>query len=458
MWMVALFAAGFLIPRRVRSAADGSLLEPATWWRVLLCCSVLVSTFWAELIVIRVAAETQLPFPPWFARLPLLLIDENPPLYGHTPPWVGNDLALIAIAQSAGLYALFRALRRRRTTVGSGAILIVSFSIMLVAALSSRAMSAGIDLYLNVGFAHLGLEAYRPPNRPFGGEFELINRLWGTPIIPAVYGPLWLLITTVVAKCAHTLGGQLQAFRILGALSLITCLGLLRAIRAPVSALALFAVNPVLVFQYVVDAHNDSIPLVFALGAVALARRTPWLALLCAVAAGSMKFPFGLAAMLAFSQLDDRRKGAAFAVLSIALAGDVTLLLSGGAYFSALGVPLAYQALANFGFRFAHLIAIAAAVSATALAIWARRFLPTGAWTYLALGAVTLPWYAAWGLPYAVLEGTFLPVYLVTLPILAYDLSTSFGITLAARLLFLLVVCTPLILLLDRKSLKSVTA
>ena len=91
------------------------------------------------------------------------------------------------------------------------------------------------------------------------------------------------------------------------------------------------------------------------------------------------------------------------------------------------------------------MIAIASAVLATALAVWARRFVPTGAWTYLALGAVTLPWYVAWGLPYALLEGTFLPVYLVTLPILAYDLSTFFGITLAARLLFLLVVCTPLV-------------
>jgi hypothetical protein len=454
--MSALFCAGFLIARTESTRTDEAPVERTRSWQVLLCCGVLVSAFWAELAVIRRAAETQQPFPAWFSKLPLLLIDENPPLNGHTPPWVGNDLALLAVVQSVALYALYRTLRHRKATSGSLAIIATSFGMMLFGALSTHAAAAGIDLYLDAGYGRLGLDAYRPPSQPFRGEFALINHLWGTPILPAVYGPLWLLVASSVVNSVHTLAGQLLAFRILGALSLLACLGLLRTMRAPAAILGLFAVNPVLIAQYVADGHNDALPLVLSLCAVAIARRSPLIALFCAVAAGAMKLPFALASALAFSQLDNRNRRLTFALATLLLSAVITVFLSHGAYLSALRYPLTYQDLPAFRDRFAHALAIAGALIATVLAIVSRRFVVTGAWPFLSLGAVVLPWYVAWGLPYAILEETFLPVYLFTLPVLAFDLSTTFGITPTARLLFVIVICTPLMLLISRLRTRTV--
>jgi hypothetical protein len=458
LWTFAIFAAGFLLKRERPAARSASLLEPARTWQISLACAVLVATFLAELVVVRVAAETQQPMPAWFARLPLLIIDETPPLNGHTPAWVGNDFALLVIGQSVVLYVLYRCLRNRTLALGSSAVIATSCGIMLAAALLTKATIAGQDLYLYVGYGHLGLGAYRPPHVPFDSDFAAINQLWGTPVLPAVYGPLWLFLASLVSTITHTLVAQLAAFRFLGALSLLVCVRLLWVIRTPPAAIALFALNPALIMQYVVDAHNDAIPLVFALCAIAIARRNPWLALICAVAAGAMKLPFVLASALAFSQLEARKKRVGFALATIVVSVGITAVLSDGAYFSALQYPLRYQALPLLSDRLAHLLAIVGALVATGLAIWVPRFIPTGAWAFLGLGINVLPQYVAWGVPYAVLEETFLPIYLFTLPVLAFDLSTTFGITVFMRLIFLAVICTPLILVLTRRRIGAVNA
>ncbi len=101
--------------------------------------------------------------------------------------------------------------------------------------------------------------------------------------------------------------------------------------------------------------------------------------------------------------------------------------------------------------KVAHGLALAAVFVTTGLALWSRRYIVTGAWTFLPFGAVVLPWYAVWGFPYAILQRTFLPIFLITLPALAFDLSTSFGITPAARLLFLVVVCSPIAVVLSER-------
>jgi len=460
--MVALLFAGLLAARGTSAssepaagAVDGGTPARANAALLALCCAVLVGAFFAELAVVGTAALTQVPLPDWYAQLPILPIDENPPLYGHTPPWVGNELLALAALQSVALYGLYRVLRRN-TLGGAGlALLGVSSAAMLFGALSTRGTAATFDLYLNVGYAQLGLGAYAPPDRPFAGEFGAINRLWGTPILPAAYGPLWLLIASAVARAVHGLAAQLQAFRVLGAAAFLICLALLRFARLSPAALALCALNPVLIFQYVVDAHNDIFPLAFALLAIVAARRQPWLALACVAAAGAMKLPFAVAAALAFARLDERRSRVGFAAGGIALALLATELGSGGAYLAAVSHALAYQHLSNPLDRLAHALAIGAALVAFSLAIWGRRFIPTASWTFLSFGAVVLPWYAVWGLPYAILERTFLPVYLITLPLVAFDLATSFGLTPAARILFLLVICSPIVFLVRQRRLAA---
>ncbi len=451
LWMFALLCAGLFAGGRVAKApgrfAEGEPLEP---WRAFLPCLTLTVSFLAELRIVSLAAETQVPFPAWFANLPLLLIDENPPLHGHTPAWVGNGLLVLALIQALALYRFFFVVRSNAPNRTVVAIAASACAIMLVAALATRRMAAGIDLYLNVGYGQLGLGAYAPPALAFPDEFVAINRLWGVPILPATYGPLWLLLAKAIAQTGHSLAAQLQAFRIAGALAFLGCIPLLRAAGARAAEVAVFALNPALIFAFVVDAHNDIFPLALALAALATGARRPFVALAFAVAAGSMKLPFALAACLAFAQLDDRRRRVGFCVATIVLALAMTELGSGGRYVASASHALAYQRLTNPWDNIAHALAIGAALVATGLAIWQRRFIATASWTFLSLGAVVLPWYAAWGLPYAIVQRTFLPLYLITLPVLAFGLSTTFGPTFASRLLYVAIVCTPLVYILWR--------
>ena len=64
---------------------------------------------------------------------------------------------------------------------------------MLALAMTSHHLIAG-DVYAYIGYAKLGLhQAYSPPRQFRSGPgYEPINRVWGEPMIPCVYGPIWL--------------------------------------------------------------------------------------------------------------------------------------------------------------------------------------------------------------------------------------------------------------------------
>ena len=447
--MFALVCVGVLIARRggLPARAESAESEATAALATMVTSAALLASFLAELQIVRVAALTQLPFPGWFRELPLLFIDENPPLGGHTPPWVGNSLLALALAQSWLLYRLYRALRERSATQRERVALVLACAGMLAFALSTHQAAAATDLYLNVGFAHLGAAAYRPPDVPFDGDFALINEQWGIPLLPAAYGPLWIYVASAVVKAGTTLWQQLQALRFFNAALFVACIALLRGLRRDAATVALFALNPALVFQFVLDAHNDLFPLTLALGALVTVARRPWLALLFAAAAGAAKLPFALVAALAFSRLDVGLRRVLYALAAGLLALGATLLGSHGDYFWAVRHELYYQAIHEPVGRIAHVLAIGAACFAAAAAIVFRRFFVTASWSFLSFGAVVLPWYAAWGLPYAILEGSFLPIYLFTLPLVAFDLSTGFGLTLFSRALYALVVVSPILLL-----------
>jgi hypothetical protein len=448
--MFALVCVGVLIARRggLPPRAESAEPEATAPIATMATCAALLASFLAELQIVRIAALTQVPFPDWFGRLPLLFIDENPPLGGHTPPWVGNSLLALALAQSWLLYRLYRALRDRGATQRERVALVLACAGMLAFALATRQASAASDLYLNAGFAHLGvLGAYHPPGVPFAGDFALINKQWGVPLLPAAYGPLWIFVASTVVKAGTTLWQQVQLLRVFNAALFVACIALLRGLRRDSATVALFALNPALVFQFVLDAHNDLFPLTLALCALATVTRRPWLALLFAAAAGAAKLPFALVAALAFSRLEQRAQRISFALAAGTLAAAATLLGSRGAYLGALGPNLYYQAIHEPLGRFAHALAILAACFAAAAAIVSRRFFVTASWSFLSFGPIVLPWYAAWGLPYAILEGSFLPVYLFTLPVVAFDLSTGFGLTPFSRALYALIVVSPVLLL-----------
>ena len=162
---------------------------------------------------------------------------------------------------------------------------------MLAAALRTPATTSQ-DLYLYVGFAHLGSAAYAPPAVPFAGEFRAVNRLWGLPMLSSAYGPLWIALSRASLYAGDSLGAQVEAFRAAGAIFFCACTGLLFLGRRDVATTTLFALNPALIQQYVADGHNDVFALALALGAFAVVRRSAIAACVLVAAAGAAKLSF----------------------------------------------------------------------------------------------------------------------------------------------------------------------
>ncbi|MGP6157111.1 MAG: hypothetical protein ACLPYS_06310 [Vulcanimicrobiaceae bacterium] len=440
--MLALWLAGARqAPREAPPRADGARLAPLG--RVVLAGLLAVGLFVLELVVVEAAARHQQPFPDWFARLPLLPIDDRGPLFAHTSEWVSDGVLLLALAQSGALVMLDRALRDRRLSLPSGTALGACCALMLGAALLTKSTTS-FDLYAYVGSARLSSAAYDPPAIPFTGSFALINAIDGVPILPAAYGPVWLALAHAVTATVASLGGQLEALRVLGAVLFLVSIALLRAARCDAATLALFALNPALIEQYVANGHNDIAPLALTLAALVAVRFSPWLAVLFGALAGATKLPFVVIATLAFVPLSDVRRRWAFAALTLAGGLALSGLLGGHAYLGALReTARLYRPPLGFPIVVLYFGTVAAALAATALALGSRRFITTAAWSYAALASALFPWYLIWGLPYALLERRSTWIFLASLPLGTYLLSTVYRPTVPFYAATIAVVCVP---------------
>ncbi|MFY9778932.1 MAG: hypothetical protein WAJ85_00295 [Candidatus Baltobacteraceae bacterium] len=443
--MLALWLAGARRTRREAPLpADGEANAP--FGTTLLAGLLVAALFVLELVVVEAGARQQQPFPDWFARLPLLPIDDKRPFFAHTAEWITDCVLALAVAQSAALVLICRALRGRRLPLSGSVTLGACCALMLGAALFTKSLTS-FDLYAYVGSAHLGDAAYRPPAIRFDGPFALVNDIDGVPIRPAAYGPLWLALARSVTATAGSLGGQLQALRILGAALFVVSLALLRAARFDTATVALFALNPALIEQYVANGHNDIAPFALTLAALVAVRRLPWLAIVLAAAAGAMKLPFIAIAALAFVTVGDRRRRVGYAALAAAGALLLSGVLGGQAYLDALHrTSQLYRPPLAFPVVILYLATIAAALFATALALWRRRYIPTASWSFTALASVLFPWYLIWGLPYALAERRAAWIFLASLPVAAFVLSKVYRPTVPFDALVAAIVCIPVLM------------
>ncbi len=93
---------------------------------------------------------------------------------------------------------------------------------------------------------------------------------------PAVYGPLFTMASSLVARLVSTVGGMILAFRLIAiAASLATIAvvaGLVRRVRPGrmAFAVAIVGLNPVVLFQSVASGHNDLLVALAIAGALAL--------------------------------------------------------------------------------------------------------------------------------------------------------------------------------------------
>lgn len=449
---LALVLAGALRTRVCRSdSASAAAQLPPQAFLVAFLCALVAALFLVQLRVIEIAAATQVPFPHVYASLPVVPLDESAPAYGHTPPWVTTTILLLTIAETGALFALYRMLRTRRPTLATASSLCIACAVMLAAAMLTPATTSG-DMYLYVGFAHLGAASYAPPAVPFEGEFAAVNRLWGLPMLPAAYGPVWIGLSRWTLLAGHSLGAQVEAFRITGAILFCASASLLFLLRREPATAALFALNPALIEQYVADGHNDILCLALTLAAFLAVRRGVVSAAIVLVAlAGAAKLPFALIGALAFASLARPGRRVAWATIAIVLALGITELLSGGRYATAATHAMQAYAAGDRSASLAHLVLAAVALGALLTALALHHFNRGASWSFLAFSSELFPWYVAWGVPYALLEGSWLAVYLLSLPLVAFNLTTVYAPTVWTRAAYGLLLLAPLLPLLTQR-------
>jgi len=366
---------------------------------------------------------------------------------------VGVGLAAVALAVLGFLLALRAAWRGE---VGARAVLglavLAHLALLTLPLLFSRDVYS-YGMYGRIAAVH-GANPYVavPADFPEDPLFGLVGPRWiGTP---AVYGPLFTLISAGVARAAGSVGGLVLAFRTLAvASSLATAFAaaaLARRVRPGRVAFAAAAVglNPVVLFQSAGSGHNDllvalavalaallalggrSLPAaaVLALGTGVKATAAVPLLLLAAWEAG--RRPAGrrlrglvahlglaaavwLAAALPFLQARDPSLG----MLELAThEGWLAPSRFVRRIFGALaGALLGGGAEAAVGFLVRVAFAAALVLSLALLVRGAARRAPRGqareavaAWGWgllllMLLGPVLLPWYVTWALPLAAL-------------------------------------------------------
>jgi hypothetical protein len=409
--MLAWALAAWLLPRRSPRAASVAGNEPPRLAWIAVLCTALVALLELGL---RAAASDAVAhsFHGGSGAVPIVVRPDASTGNGA----ISDVELLVAFAESACLFALYRALRRSRLTRAVVAIVTAAFIGAATLAVSSPVADSS-DLYGYVGFALEPTAAYLPGNVPFTGAHAVIDAMVGDPRPATWYGPLWIAVShLIVAPFAH-LATQLLALRLLEILALVACIGALAWIGTPFVTLALLALNPGVLGLWVVDGHNDLFGLAFVLLATA-ARRFAVVRVALVTAAGLVKLPLVFVGALAFAGETSRRKRIALTFAAIALCLALSIAFGGGGRY--LGTLLTAGKRYATGVEAAlHAATLALAGAALVFALIARRYSAGLAWIWPALGAYPAPWYGIWGLPYAV-AGRTAALFLIAQPIVGF--------------------------------------
>jgi hypothetical protein len=407
-------------------------------WVAPVAGLTLVVAYAAQLALLVFQAGHDGVRPAWFGDFPLRFVDDA---YAFGPLHGAISLAALALAlaQSAALIALLAntALQTQAPRVpgaGAGAagasaagakaadssagrVAPYVFGALALLSVGAPVVSSG-DVFGYVGLGMLGGQAYFRPAGFFSGEFARVFAHY--PIRPTIYGPLWVALNSTLVALGSGFLGKIVALRLFGAVALGLLVWLARALGAPRAAVYALALNPMLWFQFVANAHNDLPAIALLVGAtLLLARQRPTWAVGLVAAAGLIKFPFLLLGVVAFARLPLRPR-LTYAAAAVAVCVVLSAIFGGQPYLDALlhtarsrGAawdPLVTGSKAALGL---------AVLTVTGMALARGRFLAFGGWLYPALAPVLFPWYFVWALPYAFAAGTGLTATLLALPLVA---------------------------------------
>jgi hypothetical protein len=191
------------------------------------------------------------------------------------PALVAASVAAVIASAAAFVWVVYEAWRGTislRTTV----ILAVAAHAIVITLplLVSRDVYSYIAYGNIAGLHHANPYVLTPIDFPGDAVYSLVGPKWLAT--PAVYGPLFMGLASVVVRLVDSLHAQVEVFRwtalcaSLGTLALIaTTARRIRPSRAAF-AVAAFGMNPVILFQSVASGHNDLMIALAVAGAFAL--------------------------------------------------------------------------------------------------------------------------------------------------------------------------------------------
>ncbi|MCB0322415.1 MAG: hypothetical protein KDD69_02545 [Bdellovibrionales bacterium] len=327
------------------------------------------------------------------------------------------------------------------------------------------------------------------PEDPF---YELVFGGWRPMLQP--YGPLWTTLSgTIASTGSHAVEATLLRYQLFGTAGLLAlgtltlCLPSRTDGESRTRVLYLLLCNPVLLVEFVNNAHNDVWMIVFGFAAlVAYERDHPALVLPLITVAGLIKYSFFICVPVACLLLLRERKisfrafvGSLFAAASIAFLCTYPYFY-GREFFEGVKEVARYQPLyASFPGGMVALAALGHTVAAKLPLLerllpaspeealfWGRAlFIPlmlvsvyrardlgsafehTLILSTLLLSAVFLPWYVTWWLPFsAVRHGTSTAGFWTAVALLAYHLryATAVALPLVGGMLLLTLVAVRL--------------
>jgi glycosyl transferase family 87 len=348
----------------------------------------------------------------------------------------------MAFAAAAFLFVL-REARRGRVSVRSVVVLAVvaHVAVLTLPLLVSRDVYSYAAYGRITALHHANPYVQTPADFPADPVVGLVGPKWAST--PAVYGPLFTTIAAGFARAFGSLPALIEAFRVLAVLAslgTLAAIALLARRLAPervAFAVAIFGLNPVVLFQSVASGHNDVLVALSVAGALALVVAGRDGLAVAALALGTLvkvtaAFPLLLVLVWIVARRPaGRRARAAVGHVGIAAAiglafaipylqtQDPTLgmaelaghegWLAPSRLFRRVFDAVSGDAL-GWVARFAFAVLLVLTTVAIARHLARRRPGPAelGAawgWALLALmmlGPVLLPWYIAWTLPLAV--------------------------------------------------------
>ncbi len=340
--------------------------------------------------------------------------------YGHVAPLV----IAVVFLQSIVLAMLYLKARTRALTRADTAVVIAAVVAFVVMALRAHVLES-TDMYNYVVYAHLGMAGSYATRIAIDDRAlrRVTDLTWGV-LPPSPYGPLWQIYNRAVAN-VPSLADATMRLRSVNAIVLIGLFGGLIAGRIPIAAVLILALNPYVYNQYVVNAHNDLVPIAALTLGVVFAARSRWFVIVAAAIAGLVKLPLLVVGLATFGAIDSLKKRITVAVAVVVLDLAISFALGGQPYVHALF----YAADADRHESLAHVAVVArlAVVVLGAGAIGFMFFRRQQYWPGLlalpSLRSSYYPWYLIWLLPLAYARRSAIYPVAIAFPIVGLLLS-----------------------------------